>query len=344
MPGLLWPEKLRHEAVADLALPALAWLLGHARLTWQAPRTLEASLCQIMGCGEDTEPPAFAALRRLGEQQDAETHDWLCADPVHLALEKRRITLDESCPPASDEELQAIAAALQQLLHEEAALAQTLGIQAFHPGQNGRGYLQLARAPDMQSTPPSAASGFESMQPQGREALPWRRFLNHAQMRLHALPCNQQRLARHQPPLNSLWLWGAGKLPASQPGAPYTMLHGDHPLLAGLARWAQIRHANTRPASAAAFFNAPAHGTLLLLDQLHAAARQYDMLQWREQMLALERHWLQPLQQACAQGRLQQLRITAPGDDHCLDIHLQRSSRWQLWRRPRTLQQLPWPP
>lgn len=365
LPGLLWPEKLLHEAVADLALPALSWLLGRARLNWQSPCTLEASLCQAMGMAaaddaaadqhdqhDQHDQYAFAALRLLGEQQSPAEHTWLCADPVHLALEKRRITLDENCPPATQAELQAIASALQQLLQDEAELAQTLSIQAFLPGQDGRGYLQLKQQPNMQTTPPSAASGFESLQPQGKAALPWRRFLNHAQMLLHALPCNQQRQARHQPVLNSLWLWGAGQLPARQNNVSYPLLYGDHPLLPGLARWAQVRHSAVLPATPADFFipakNATnarhtkphAHNTLLLLDSLHAASRQYDLLQWREQMLALEQHWLQPLQQACVQGRVRQLRITALGDDSHLELQLQRASRWQIWRRPRSLHQL----
>lgn len=343
LPGLLWPDKLLHDAVSDLDLPALSWLLGRAQLSWQPPCTLEAALCQTMGIAE--EHSAYAALRLLGEQQSPAEHYWLCADPVHLALEKRRITLNANCPAASQEELQNIAVALQNLLHEEAELANKLGILSFHPGQHGRGYLQLTRQPEMQTTPPSAASGFESMQPQGPEALAWRRLLNHAQMVLHTLPCNAQRTENNLPPLNSLWLWGEGKLADRKLTQPCcTCIHGAHPLLAGLARWANSAHESALPASPADFFTAEStsksKSALLLLDQLHAAARQYDMLQWRDALLTLEQTWLRPLQQACAQGRLQHIHITALGDDSRLDLQVNRSARWRFWRRPKALHQL----
>ncbi|SMB26824.1 conserved protein of unknown function [Sterolibacterium denitrificans] len=342
LPGLLWPDKIFHDAVFDLDLPALAWLLGRGHLAWQPPCAPEAALCQAFGI--DDEQPPYAALRRLGEQSaDADAnaadqhtdHYWICADPVHLSIEKRRMTLGENTAPASSEELQAIAAALQPLL-AECEYADTLGIRAFHPAAAGHAYLQLARLPAIDTTPPSLASGYESLQPQGAEAGPWRRLLNHVQMLLHALPCNAQRSARNLPPLNSLWLWGAGRLPASNPTAlDCTAAHGDHPLLAGLARWGGIPHQANLPTSPAALLATGNGGKhLLLLDHLHAAARRYDMLQWRDTLQTLERDWLQPLQQAVADGRLQQLRISALGDEARLDIRLTHHSRWQFWRRP----------
>lgn len=361
LPGLLWPEKILRDSVFDLDLPALAWLLGRGHLAWQPPCAPEAALCQAFGI--DDEQPPYAALRRLGEQpantgSDADIgtgtnanpnaadrrddHYWICADPVHLSIEKRRMTLGENAEPASSEELSAIATALQPLLAE---YADKLGIQAFQPGAAGHAYLQLARLPAIHTTPPSSASGYESMQPQGVAAGPWRQFLNHAQMLLHTLPCNAQRSAGNLPPLNSLWLWGAGRLPARNPAAAScNAAHGDHPLLAGLARWAGIPHQARLPSSPAELLTSTASNgngrILLLLDHLHAAARQYDMLQWRDALQALEHDWLRPLQQAVASGQLRQLHISALGDESRLDIRLTRHSRWQFWRRPLPLHQL----
>lgn len=342
LPGLLWPSQVLRDTASDLELPALSWLLGRGRLSWQPPRAPEAALCHAFGIAADAAGGLpYAALRLLGEAPpgDAAVDDiWMCADPVHLAIEKRRVTLAEEAPTASAAEMDAIVAALAPLLAELDE-----GCREFRAGRAGRGYLRLARPPAIATTPPSAAAGIDAMLPQGADARRWRQIANEAQMLLHALPLNAQRASRGQPPLNSLWLWGAGALPAApQPGVGYTAAHGDDPILAGLARWAGTPLQPTAtPAELLA--RRDAARPLVLLDTLRAPARQYDALRWRDALQDVERTWLQPLRRAIGSGRLQRLRITALGDAASLDLELTQRDRLRFWRRPQRLHELPAP-
>ena len=56
-------------------------------------------------------------------------------------------------------------------------------------------------------------------------------------MTLHGQPVNAERLARGQPPVNSLWIWGGGEAPEPR-NARVPPLFGGEPLLRGY--WASV--------------------------------------------------------------------------------------------------------
>ncbi|TAL88159.1 MAG: phosphoglycerate mutase [Rhodanobacter sp.] len=62
---------------------------------------------------------------------------------------------------------------------------------------------------------PEQAMGEDLSQhlPAGAEGRQWRILLNDIQVLLHQHPLNVQRRARQLTPVNSLWLWGGGRLP-----------------------------------------------------------------------------------------------------------------------------------
>lgn len=344
VPGLIWPRRIHTEATRDLdlqALPALGWLLGHGQAAWQAGLSLEDGLAGAFAA-TDTRP-AQAALRYLGEDPefrcaDIDQHDWLCADPVHLALEKRRLTLHHQANPATAVELQEIARAIQPILIEYRA---SLGELRFIPGQRpGLAYLQLSRPAGLNSQPPSMASGTDSLLLQGEQERPWRQLQNEIQMLLHTLPLNAQREARGQPALNSLWLWGAGPRLAAAPARAgrYTAVHGQHPLLPGLARWAGCSSdSNIALADALTAATDPQASLLWLESSLAGSHRDYDLLNWQNQLIQLEGACFQPLQVALQKGCLQSLRISAPGREISLEMKINRWSRHCFWHRPQAL-------
>ncbi|MFI4981709.1 MAG: hypothetical protein ACHQIO_15295, partial [Nevskiales bacterium] len=159
IPGLLWPSKALHNTTYDLDMPALSWLLGRGRLSWQAPRPLETNLCQSFSI--EGEPPV-AALRLLGEgdQLDPGEDVWLCADPVHLRVERGRMSLPGAESTVGTEEMQQIVAALSPYLAE---------FGEYRSGMDGHGYLRLKQMPHLITVPPSAASDEGSLLPQGEE-------------------------------------------------------------------------------------------------------------------------------------------------------------------------------
>jgi len=129
-------------------------------------------------------------------------------------------------------------------LEEAQALARTL-----EPLLEGRFALQVLR-PDCWclrgddvmgagTHPPIELAGadVDSNLPDKR----WHPLLTEIQMALYDQAANTAREARGEPVVNSVWLWGGGKLPASAKG-PWHSVSADSPVALGLARLAQTRH------------------------------------------------------------------------------------------------------
>lgn len=75
----------------------------------------------------------------------------------------------------------------------------------------------------------------------------WRKLQNEIQMLWHIDPVNAEREQRGYPSINSLWISGIGKLSDIQ--IPQLLenvsrIYGDHPLLAGLAKYLEIPQQN----------------------------------------------------------------------------------------------------
>ena len=86
----------------------------------------------------------------------------------------------------------------------------------FHPGVGYRHLMVWRRGKDgMRSTPPHDITGKSILEhlPSGDGAAQIINIMNHAQMVLHDHPLNKRRKEQHQPPANSVWLWGHGKTP-----------------------------------------------------------------------------------------------------------------------------------
>lgn len=178
---------------------------------------------------------AVAALTREWAAGDAGTACWLRADPAWVQPEMNGARL--------------LACGRMDLSAEEAAML----VQVLAPVFDEAGMTLLATTPDhwhvrlpADMPPPAFASPeqalgedlFEHL-PHGEEGRRWRWLLNEIQVLLHQHPINVARRERGQPPINSLWLWGAGSLP----DCVSTALAGvvsDDALVIALARRAGI--------------------------------------------------------------------------------------------------------
>ena len=79
---------------------------------------------------------------------------------------------------------------------------------------------------------------------------------------------------------------------------------------------------------------------MMLIDALQAPAQELDAEAWRQAVKKTERDILQPVQALLKSGRIANLRITALGEEACLDLHIKRSDLFKFWRRPVPLHEL----
>jgi hypothetical protein len=355
LPGLLeLPAREPAELlVADLRLPALQRLLARAEAIAVPTGGFEAALMSLFGCQvTEQEDVPVAAVTRLvedrggeprvmslgatdgvepspGRHAGAEGDWWLRADPVHLRPDLAKLILfDAGTFTLSDAEARALAAEVAPLFGEAGA---TLEVRAAT-----RWYLRLPGPLELQVSPLSRVIGqdLREHRPQGADARRWQVLLTEVQMTLFASTVNQDREARGEPAVNSLWLWGGGPAPRLAPGG-WAAVWSDDPLPAGLARLSGGRH-RPGPASFQAWTReSPGPGEHLVVDdRLLRAVRYGDVEAWRSGLEALEEQWLAPLLAALEARRLAAATVL---DGAGSGLRLGRGELRRWWRRPRPL-------
>lgn len=264
----------------ELWLPALGrfdpqhplhrWLAQADRLA-DGPRGYLAGLEGYFTC-KAPQLPAAALTRELlaGDAADA---TWLSADPAWvqpdmngarlLACGQLQLTMDEA---------QSLAHSLKPVFDEAGMLLEVSSPDRWH--------LRLpANTPLPEFTAPEQALGEDLFLhlPQGAEGRRWRVLINEVQVLLHQHPLNAERRAKGLSPINSVWLWGAGRLP-KQVRTTFGGVMSDDLLLVALAERAKALHQPRTQASVATARN----GWLVDLQDLPVAE--------------IERDWWPPLQ------------------------------------------------
>jgi len=335
VPELIWPEPDDRETLDALACPALNTLLARSRLTRRPPQSLEATLTDAFGLPEGA---PYAAFRLLGEAAgpgDAPADAcWVCADPVHLRFHQEKLILADSGSFGIElAEAQALAGELNRHFSD---------VGVFHVAAAERWYLQLSAATrlgELDVPPLSAIAGrlVERQLPETQQTGWLRKLLNEAQMVLHGHPANTARQEQGRLPINSLWLWGAGALPA-RTESDFDGVWSTHPLALGLGRAAGVPTHGVPPDAAALLAHA-ANEThhLVVLEDLQGPVQYQNGEDYRSALLALEARWFAPLRQALASGRISRLRLEASTAYAALAWESSRAEQWKLWRRPQSL-------
>jgi len=249
-------------------------------------------------------PLPAGALTREHLAGDVGQARWLAADPAWVQPDMNGVRLLACGQMQLDAaEAQALAASLQPLFEEAGMSLVPTAPDHWH-----------VRLPDDLALPPLAAPaqamGEDLAQhlPQGPQGKRWRVLLNDIQVTLHQHPVNAQRRARGLSPVNSLWLWGGGVLPAV-PAGPWRGVVSDDLLLAALAGRAGVPHRPRTPDNVAA----AGAGWLIDLQDLPATD--------------IASHWWPTLQTVFARQPVRLHAANAP------QWQWRPWHRWRFWRK-----------
>ena len=300
--------------------PALEMLLARARRGSPESLTFEQWLHDAFE--QPGSALAAGALSLAAAGVDPGDLWWARADPVHLRLLRDRvIVVPGEALQISREEADGLAAALNR--HFADAVE-------FHPLDARRWVVRLGSEESFLESPALVAAGRDVASARGSDAL-----LTEIQMLLHAHPVNEAREARGEPALNSLWLWGGGRMPATARG-PWRSLTADDPSALGLARLAGMQRREL-PGSAAAWLDSlPESGHhLAVLDAVRAAAALEQQAEHEEGVEALERSWFSPLLAALRAERVGMLTVRVPAPGAAFETV--RADLRRFWRRPRPI-------
>lgn len=308
-------------------LAALELLLARARRRSESATTMERWLLDAFGAPQGL--PA-GALTMLGEGGDPGAGWWLRADPVHLLQQREMLTV---MPPP----------AIRVAPEEARAFAETLNAHfgdafAVHPVHPERWCACAAMEGQLDALPPLEAAGrnANAVLP-GGDAKRWHALLNEAQMLLHAHPANAAREARGERVVNSLWLWGPGRLPGGL-RCSWQSIAAEQSLARGLARAAGIRLDVVTSGASAWLAGLPAEGRhLLVLDAMRIAHAFDDAGGWAQAVDALEAQWIAPLLDALRANRVHMLTLHVPDATEARSYELERGDLRRFWRRPRPL-------
>jgi len=333
VPGFGWPHDQESELRLAIAPVALETLISKGRRT-QEPAVpglgAERWLLERFGVERQRDWPA-APFSLLAEGGSPDSDAWICADPVHLRIERNRLMLADSTQfRIARDEAEALADSINSHFGDSLMI---------YPLQACRWYARLPDCADMETTPLSSVRGgaIEAHLPHGPEAMRWQAIANELQMLLHDHPVNVAREARGELPVNSVWLWGAGRLrPLS--ARPFQSVAATDPLARGLA---QASGAETRElAENAQAWLAQAHNAgigLIVVDALAAPSQYGQADAWREALSHLELDWFVPLLAALKQGRLGMLTLHLLGRERALQVEVTRSDLRRFWRRRQAL-------
>jgi len=298
-----------------LLLPA-ATRLGRQRLSAHSARALargerlpagepgrRAQLLRHFPLRGDGWP--IAALSRQAEVGDAAGHAWLRADPVWLRpdINGVRLMAHGQALALTPEERDELLPALRPLFGDAG-----FELDAPHPA---RWYLRLPKDAKLPVfSDPGDALGedvFEHLDT-SPEARRWRSLESEAQVTLHNHPLNARRAAQGRAPVNALWFWGGGRLPAA--GGT----HGDT--------------GYSSDDTARALASAGGRGEELP-EHFGGAPGVYDLEGTRD-LDWIEREWLVPALVSLASGTVGALRLD---DAEGWRFELRRGHRLRVWRR-----------
>lgn len=131
---------------------------------------------------------------------------WMYAAPVHLILGRDNFFIAEPAPlPLTDEEVTSIVSSLNEYFADD-------GYHFY--AKEEAWYLGLDADPKIKTTALKHVLNQDvaSSMPQGEGALAWAKLQNEIQMLLSRHPVNQSRESAGQPVVNSVWLYGLGRV------------------------------------------------------------------------------------------------------------------------------------
>ena len=312
-------------------LPALSRILSRSTRSTFSPVSSEEALLTLFDVPHTPTSLPVAPFRYLGHRGEKPEAWCLCIDPVHLRADTSGLVLfDSEQFPLSVEESEAFRNTLAPLLAED---GWTLG-----KGDDKHWYLTGSVDEPFTVPPLSCVSGKPVTQylPEGEAGDSWKMRLNEAQMLLHAVPENMQRAANGQAEVNSVWIWGGGKLPPGS-GKQYSFVYTNDALTQGLASWTESAVRNCLPVADILLNDIQGSRSVLVhLDQLSSPAIHQDFNHWRELLGELEQQWFLPMLEALKKGRLSSIELIPLNG---FRYRLARMQAYRFWRRDRAFHQ-----
>lgn len=329
VPGLFGPLADVEGARALLpAMDGLSALLSRGRRLRPLPGEGERQLWTAFGLAGTP----LAAVSRVGEaggdRLRTDRRCWLRIDPVHIRADMAQARLfGPAALDPGEEEASGFIEALRAVYGDT-------GLEFSAPAPD-RWYLATDDEIRLETHVTAEVVGrhVDPFLPQGADAPAWLRWLTEVQMLLHSAPANDTREVEGRMPVNSVWPWGAGRLPDAPAAPRFTAVHAEDPLAIGLARLANLP---AGPLPEGPDDIADVEGMILLADySVRDPLAHGDAEGWLTALQSLDDRWFGPLHAALRNGRFDAVELHT-GAGGAIEIR-NRDLRLRFWRR-----RMPW--
>jgi len=330
VPGLFSSSEALAASAGGERLPGLERLLASGRRAASDVLSTEDWLMRAFGCNDASAAGALTLLADSSDDSAGPGADlWMRIDPVHLRVGRERLALlpGEALKIARDE-----AESIVESINRHFSAEMT--VYPLHP-KRWCARVELAEAPATVCPLELAGVDVSALMARGAQDKRWHALLNEIQMLLHDHPVNAAREARGEPAINSVWCWGAGRLPDAA-ASPWRSLTADEPIALGLARLAKIASFALPDGGVAWLDRLGDEGRqLAVLDALRAPRALGDVAACARALRCLEESWFAPLLDALRRGRIGMVTIHVP--EAGVSFETIRADLRRFWRRARPL-------
>jgi hypothetical protein len=324
VPDLLAPADAP-AALREVRLPHLErWLVRAEIERGSAKGAIEA----LASAYALEHPAPVAALSLVGEEAGVAPREgpWVRADPVHLRVDRDRVTLhDASILAIEPDEARALADALATLFTPDLRL---------HVAAPDRWYASVAPGELPRTTALERVHGRDvfGLLPESHGKVRWSALLTEAQMVLSTHAVNRAREAAGRPAINSVWFWGEGITPASL-ARPYSEVHATDVFARGLAR---LSGAPVRPLpERLRALDVPGGHGLAVVSSLAAPLARNDVDAWIAAARRLDESWFADLGEVV--DRFERVRLVLPSEKGSVLATITPRSKLRWYRRAKPL-------
>lgn len=223
-----------------------------------------------------------------------------CLDPVHIQIDRDEAVLiaNESLALNKDEAF--------QLIDDINKHFELDGLKVYYHNE----YQWLLTGDIAVNTFPLSDVIYRNMndhQPSGIDAIKWQKIINEVQMLLHEHPVNEKRAHQGLIAVNSLWIWGGGKL--AEHNAQIDLVYANESLVADIAKVISVPHERL-PAYLDSNHFRDKDTLMVITDQMHAV-KQKDVFAWFKYLHLFDKEVLAPLFEFLQQGILNELILNS---------------------------------
>jgi len=328
IPFALPPAELARDLLRQTSAPALAMLAARARqpAPTQACDPFSRALPHehwlaghfgLARSESDSSPPAAAALMQRYGHGGRSGH-WFVLHPAHIHVARDHLVLTDV------DQLQLEPEQSRKLFDAAAPLFVELGHELIY-GDARTWFIRADAWAGLRTSTPAAASGrnVDIWMPEGPGELAWRKLQNEVQMQWFTEALNEERQARGQKTVNSIWLWGGSDAAAATTVAAASFAPGGWRLPLGAGGPAEMAELVATPGA-----------RLLVLDGLIELALAEEWGLWLQRLGELDRDWLAPLLTALRGGAIDRIELVLTGADRIRRLELGRSALRKFWVKP----------